>query len=184
MGSHLCSGERGHVQDDVSPQVLAGVGHAVRQHQPAFSVRVVDFHSPGGGRDPTQGAIRWGTGSESPRSWVTLSRALVSVTPTGGGGRATTVPYSHAAPGSSAKAIGSIPPCRSPAGAGASHPAPCLSFLICKTGEQGCVGSIYSSRPQVNAEDDAPPFTGTLGTGARDWGTKDSSHKAGWTSSS
>lgn len=29
LGSHLCSGQCGHVQDDVSPQVLAGVGHTV-----------------------------------------------------------------------------------------------------------------------------------------------------------
>lgn len=43
---HLSSCQGGHIQDDVSRQVLAGVDDAVSQHQPALRICVVDFNRP------------------------------------------------------------------------------------------------------------------------------------------
>lgn len=40
--SHTC----GHIQDDVSREVLAGIHHTIRQHQPALGISVVDLHGP------------------------------------------------------------------------------------------------------------------------------------------
>ena len=74
--AHLRSGQRGYVQDDVRTQVLAGVGHPIRQDQPALSVSVVDFHSPGMPQRPLlRDGAPWGTGTESLWNWGDPIRA-------------------------------------------------------------------------------------------------------------
>ena len=60
------------------------------------------------------------------------------------GGQAASKSYSNAVPGSAAEGTGSIQPHCSPAVSPGKLPSSlCLSFIICKTGEQGCVGSMH-----------------------------------------
>ena len=41
----LGASQRGHVQHDVTAEVLGSVGHTISQHQPALSISVVDLNS-------------------------------------------------------------------------------------------------------------------------------------------
>ena len=43
----LGTGQRAHVEDDVSLEVSVGVDHAVRHDQPTLGVSVVDLDCPG-----------------------------------------------------------------------------------------------------------------------------------------
>lgn len=46
--SHLRSCQCGHVQNNISRQVLAGIHHSISQNQPALCISVVDLHRPSG----------------------------------------------------------------------------------------------------------------------------------------
>lgn len=46
FSSYLCTRQRGHIENDISGQIFAGIHHSIGQHQPSLGISVVNLHSP------------------------------------------------------------------------------------------------------------------------------------------